>query len=332
MPLLSNGVSRARGNGFMLVRCTVVAAAVAIAVWLLPRESSACGSCRGPGGPGASVTAPWQTWGVQLVSTVRVSQGFFLEDSRYTSSPSGSLDASHDLGVALGFRIKERLELQASIGVGYTTLALHGYARSGTGFADTFLRVRYDIVSEPGIVLPSKTPPPSLAATLSLRAPTGFEGRGAQGGVQATVGSQATSQTLGTTELALALDIRKTLKTKYQVAAVVEGALRVPDHSLGQQRTLGPRVLGRVVAIWFASDNVTASVFVDAGVEGRIAYEGVPSTQTSAHLWTTGASLSFKHDKGLRTGVAFSYNAPIDTLGSNVAANMLFSSFVGFAK
>jgi hypothetical protein len=210
-----------------------------------------------------------------------------------------------------------------------------GYARNALGFSDTQLRVRYDALSEPGVRLPNRTSPPSLGVTLSLRLPTGSTGQNAssaQGGAQASVGSLATNQSLGTSEFALAFDVRKSLTDRVQLAGIVEGAVRLPDDSLGRPRALGPRLLVRPLLLWFVSDWVTAAAFVDLGLEAAVSYAGERAALTSAHIWTAGTSMTVKHDSGLRSGISAAFTPPLSGFGSNVASNLLLATFIGFAQ
>jgi hypothetical protein len=300
----------------------------------LPTTAYACGSCRGPAGPGASLTAPWQRVGVQLALTGRWSHGSFLERGRYVSTPDG-VDAGKDLGVAIGVRIAPRLELQAAVGIGSTHLALAGFARRTVGLADSLVRVRYDVLQEPGVRLPNRVSKPSVGATLSVRLPTGGRGdapaNAAPSGLS-SVGSFATNQSLGTVEVALAVDVRKTFTDRLQLAGIVEGAIRASDTAFGRARALGPRLLIRPVLLWFAADTVTVAVFADFGVEAAVRYDGSSASGSSAYQWSTGTSMTFKHDNGLRTGLAFAFTPPVSGLGENVAASAQWTSFVGYAQ
>jgi hypothetical protein len=300
----------------------------------MPTTAYACGSCRGPAGPGASLTAPWQRVGVQLALTGRWSHGSFLEYGRYVAKTDG-VDAGKDLGLAIGARMSTRLELQATLGIGSTHLALAGFARRAVGFTDSLVRVRYDVLQEPGVRLPNRVSPPSLGATLSVRLPTGGRGDAAVSagqGAQSSVGSLATNQSLGTVEVALAVDVRKTFTDRLQFAGIIEGAMRAPDTAFGRARALGPRLLVRPVLLWFAADAITVAVFADFGVEAAVSYDGTRASGSAAYQWSTGTSMTFKHDNGLRTGLAFALTPPLSGLGANVAAASQLTTFVGYAQ
>jgi hypothetical protein len=165
-----------------LGRLLVGACVLSVMAYVPPAR--ACGSCRGPSGPGATLTAPWQRFGMQVTLSSRVAHGYFLEGSAYSPLGASARDTNVDIGIGAGYRLLPRLEAQVAIGLGRTALALPGYSRAAVGVSDLQLRARYELYSEPGVRIPGRNSPPSLGLSLSLRAPTGSEGRGANGGAQ----------------------------------------------------------------------------------------------------------------------------------------------------
>jgi hypothetical protein len=309
----------------------LVGAAAAIAVALASACAQACGSCRGPTGPGSTLTAPWQRYGVSLLYVLRSAHGAFRSDTSYARYRTES-DRSVDVSLALGMRVVPRLEVSGALGYGTESVRLQGLYAKQASLSDLLVRARWDALQET-LVIPGRTSPPSLGISLGARIPTGSVSRSSEGGTP--VGGSVTSQGLGTLEVSSALDARKTWGV-FQLGAVVEGALRLPDSApdsaIGKQRQLGPRLLGRLLALGFLTSEFAAAGFVEVNWEGPIAYEGRRSPDTSLSSTSIGSSLSFRSEHGFRSGAAIAYTLPIDTLGKNALATASVSFFLGYAQ
>lgn len=145
------------------------------------------------------------------------------------------------------------------------------------------------------------------------------------------MGSTATSQGLGTTEVALAIDVRKTFAQRYQLGAVVEGAWRAPDESIGLHRELGPRGLVRLMGIMFQGD-VTFGAFVDLAAETDVSYGGRRSPESAQRSFSLGLSASIKTELGFRSGLALAYQPAIDGVSMNAVAATGLTTFIAFTK
>lgn len=313
------------------MKATLTPWLVAGAVLMAPHVVHACGACRGPVGPGATLTAPWQRMAAVLVQNTRTSFGRWVGDS-YRGLSSAERESGSDWLAGVAIRPTPKLEFAAYSGLGTATFAASGFYDKTRSATDTVLRVRWDAIAEPALDVLGQTP--SLGLGLGLRLPTGSVGHGAigeKGGGGAVLGASPTGTSLGTTEIAAAADVRKTWN-KVQLAGILEGALRIPDRVLGPTRMLGPRVLGRAVFMWFASERWTASVFADFGWEGPLVFDGRTVRDSAARSLAIGASTVFKFDNGFRAGVGTSVAPPIDALGNDVPAFVQLSTFVGFAR
>lgn len=316
------------------LRETVGVALLAL-VALTPRDASACGSCRGPGGAGAALTAPWQTWGVSVAQSVRVGYGITDANARYRSFGRGSYDNVLDVVGAAAVRPISPVELGVSAALGNVLVAGPDFRSSRIALGDVSLRARYEALQEPPLELTGQSRLPSVGLTLSTRLPTGPVDRasdsGSAGPSPGTVGSTATSQGLGTTEVALAIDVRKTFMTRYQIGLIGEGALRAPDESIGLPRSLGPRGLLRGVGIVFLGD-ATLATFVDVAAEGPVSYAGRASEGSGQRAVALGASATLKLDVGLRSGLALSVQPPVSALSMNAVTATAFTVFLGFTR
>ncbi|MBS2012916.1 MAG: hypothetical protein JST00_08520 [Deltaproteobacteria bacterium] len=309
--------------------------AVAIATSVPVHEAQACGSCRGPGGAGSALTAPWQRWGVSMTETLRVGHGIFDQENRYRSFGPQSHDRVLEIAWAAAYRPIDAIEIGATTAYGNVLVGGPSF-RSGRGaLGDLGLRVRWEAIAEPAVDLPNGPRNPSLGLTLSVRVPTGRVDRstdsGSSGPSPGTVGSTATSQGLGTTEVAVAADVRKTFAARWQIGAVVEGALRAPDESIGIRRALGPRGLARLMGIVFVGE-LTFGAFVDLAAEGNVDYDGRTSSLSSQRAFALGLSASLKTEVGLRAGLALNWIPPIDGLSSNAVAATGITTFLAFTR
>ncbi|HVJ93282.1 MAG TPA: hypothetical protein VM580_25955 [Labilithrix sp.] len=313
----------------------VLSAALAGLALVAPRVAEACGSCRGPGGAGSALTAPWQKYGVSVVETMRIGQGIFDQRSRFRRFGSESHDRVLELGFAAAVRPIDAIELGATAAYGNVLVGGPSFRSARGALGDLSLRARWEAHAEPPIAYTGQTRWPSLGVTFTARVPTGTVDRttsaGASGPSPGTVGSTATSQGLGTTELALAVDVRKSFGTRFQLGAVGEGAWRSPDHSIGLRRALAPRGLVRVMGIVFEGD-ATFGLFADLGMEGDVTYGLRTSPESGQRSFSLGASATYKTELGLRTGLSLSYQPPIDGLSMNAVAATGITTFLAFTR
>jgi hypothetical protein len=311
-----------------------VAAFAAAALFATGSRAEACGSCRGPGGAGSALTAPWQKWGVSLTQTMRLGHGIFDADSEYRPFRADSHDRVLELAAAAAFRPIDAIELGATTAYGHVLVGGPSFRSGRAALGDLGLRARWEVLDEPAIDLPNGPRRPSLGLTLSVRLPTGTVDRTSDAGSgpsPGTVGSTATSQGLGTTEIALAADVRKTFLQKWQLGAVAEAAWRAPDESIGLRRALGPRGLLRVMFIRFVGD-VTVGGFLDLAGETDVSYGGRTSPSSSQRAISLGASASLKTDLGFRSGLALTFQPPIDGFSTNAVAATGITTFIAFTK
>jgi hypothetical protein len=310
------------------------AALAAVGLVSSPNVAQACGSCRGPGGAGSALTAPWQRWGVSLTETMRLGHGIFDSRGGYRSFGPESHDRVIELGASAAYRPIDAIELGGTMAYGNVLVGGPSFRSGRAALGDLGLRARWEALDEPAIELPGGSRRPSLGVTLSLRVPTGTVDRSGDSGSgpsPGTVGSTATSQGLGTTEVALAIDMRKTFAQRWQLGAVVEGAWRAPDESIGLRRALGPRGLVRLMAIMFEGD-VTVGAFVDLAAETGVSYGGRVSPESAQRSFSLGTSASLKTDLGLRSGLALAYQPPIDGVSMNAVAATALTAFIAFTK
>jgi len=309
-------------------------AAAGLVASFVPRRAEACGSCRGPGGAGSALTAPWQRYGASLTETMRLGHGIFDSKGHYRSFGAGSYDRVIELGMSAAYRPIDDIEIGATTAYGNVLVGGPSFRSGRAALGDLALRVRWEVLDEPAIELPSGSRRPSLGLTLAVRVPTGTVDRSGDGGSgpsPGTVGSTATSQGLGTTEVALAIDVRKTFAQRFQIGAVVEGAWRAPDDSIGLHRSLGPRGLARLMGLVF-EDDVTVGVFVDLAAEADVAYDGRTSKDSGQRSMSIGTSASLKTDLGFRSGLALAYQPPIDGVSINAVAATALTAFMAFTK
>lgn len=265
---------------------------------------------------------------------MRLGHGIFDSRGKYRSFGSESYDRVIELGMAAAFRPIDDIELGATTAYGNVAVAGPSFRSGRAALGDLGLRARWEVIDEPAVELPSGSRRPSLGLTLSLRVPTGSvdrTGDSGSGPSPGTVGSTATSQGLGTTEIALAVDVRKTFAQRWQIGGVVEGAWRAPDDSIGLHRALGPRGLARIMALVFEGD-ATVGVFVDLAAESDVSYGGRTSKDSAQRSLSIGASASLKTDLGLRSGLALAHQPPIDGVALNAVAATSLTAFIAFTK
>ena len=313
----------------------LVAGALAAFYLAAPRDAEACGSCRGPGGAGSALTAPWQTYGVSVAQTMRLGHGVFDQRSRFRPFRAGSHDRVLELAFAAAVRPIDPVELGATAAYGNVLVGGPGFRSSRGALGDLSLRARWEVLQEPPLELTGQSRLPAVGLTFTARLPTGPVDRattaGAAGPSPGTVGSTATSQGLGTSELAFAVDVRKTFASRFQIGAVGEAGGRAPDESIGLRRALGPRGLVRLMGIMFQGD-ATFGLFADLAAEGNVSYGSRTSPDSDQRSVSFGASGTYKTKLGLRTGLALTYQPPIDGLSKNAVVATGITTFLAFTR
>ena len=312
-----------------------VAAFAFLGVWAFSDPASACGSCRGPGGAGSAVTAPYQRWGITAGQTLRLGHGIWNDRGKYSAFGPKSRDEAMDIAAGGAVRPFDGVELAGFFTFGNASVVGPEFSSKRAAFGDVSLRVRWEALSEPAIELPHQPTWPSLGLNLSTRLPTGsVELAGASGGGPSagTVGSTATSLGLGTVEVALSADVRKTFAQKVQLAAIFEGALRAPDSALGASRGLGPRWLTRAMFLYFATSDVTLGAFADLSGEANVSYGGRTAERSFQRAFTLGGLASYKHDSGFRAGVSLGFGPPIESISVNVVGMTTATVFLGLTR
>ncbi|OJY26985.1 MAG: hypothetical protein BGO98_44535 [Myxococcales bacterium 68-20] len=312
-----------------------LALVVALVAFAAPRVAEACGSCRGPGGAGSALTAPWQTYGFSIAETMRLGQGVFDQRSRFRPFKQDSHDRVIELAFAGAVRPIDSVELGATTAYGNVLVSGPGFRSSRGALGDLSLRARWEILQEPPLELTGQHRLPALGVTVTSRLPTGPVDRttsaGAAGPSPGTVGSTATSQGLGTTELALSVDVRKSFASRFQIGAVGEAAWRAPDESIGLRRALAPRGLVRLMGIVFQGD-ATLGLFADLAAEGDVQYGGRTSPDSGQRSVSLGVSATYKTSLGFRSGLALSHQPPIDGLSKNAVAATGLTAFIAFTR
>lgn len=316
--------------------CARVWLALVLAVIVhLPGLARACGSCRGPGGAGSALTASWQSYGFSVVETMRLGQGVFDQRSQFRRFGHDSHDRVLELGFAAAVRPISPIELGLTTAYGNVLVGGPGFRSSRGALGDLSLRARWEVLQEPPLELTGQQRLPAVGLTVTARVPSGPVDRatsaGAAGPSPGTVGSTATSQGLGTTELALALDVRKTFASRFQIGVVGEAGYRLADESIGIERALAPRGLARLMGIMFEGDT-TFGLFADIAAEGNVRYGGRVSPDSGQRSVSLGASASYKTEVGLRTGLALSWQPPIDGLSKNAVAATGITTFLAFTR
>lgn len=309
------------GRGILLGAVLVIAGE--------PRAAKACGSCRSPSGPGSAVIAPWESLGVVVTATTRFALGAYGANGRFSRFSSGGV-ATEELGLGIGYRPISRLEIALLGGVAREQVHLPRFSTKQGSLADSQIRIRWEPLVEAPLDLPHLPKRPSVGVALTTRLPTGTVSR--SGLSSGGVGSTAASQGLGAAEFALSADVRKTFARKVQFAAIAEGALRVPDATLGLPRALGPRGSGRLLALWFASRHVTAGISIDAAFESDVHYEGVRARDSSQRSVGVSSFVGWKFESGFRGGTAIAYTPGMDGLGKNATSAVGVTVSVGFAR
>lgn len=315
-------------------------AAAAILAWVTGSLPAHACPCQGSSGPGAALTTRFQRFGASLTETTRLVHGAWDPEGEYSALGDGSMQWSEDYALALAVRPLDRVEAGVQMAYGWQSVSAPGYETDRIGFGDTTFKLRWEAIDEP-MPFEKGLHYPSLAAVGSVRAPTGTVTRvedpnqsgGVASGTTGAVGATASSQGLGTWELALALVGQKMLLgQRLQLNVSGEAAYRLADDAIGVPRKLGPRLFGQANARYIPSPLWGFGAMTDIGWEGDVEFSGQTRTGTGQRLWGIGAFVYFvMSNVNLRSGLMVRYNPPVNGLNVNaVGATSIALSF-GYA-
>ncbi len=304
---------------------------------LIARASFAC-PCRGTVGPGGALTTASETLGVSVTESATTTHGAWSALGRYSPLADDTTRTDLALVLAAAWRASRRVELAVSQGWGVQRLSTSAFHDERTGFGDLSWRVRWEALDEP---MPwTGSPWPSFAAIASVRAPTGDTGgAGAtslgriQSGTTGSAGASPTSQTLGTWEAALAAELQRSVTSRWTTALVLEGALRLPDESLGLKRQLGPRVLAQISLAHAPSTWVSLGALADLAWEGDVSLDDETRSGTTQRLLTFGLTASHRvPDTGWRSGFAVRHAPAIDEVNVNATRATSLAVSLGWGR
>ncbi len=282
------------------------------ALLIVDRRAAAC-DCRGAEGIGGSVTASNERWAIGTSLTVRRGIASWSATGRARLPSQGVMAYDASLPLSLGVRPWRPLELAVMTGPVFASLRSPGFDSDRVGWSDTTVRARVDLARESTF----GGPPVGLSGAMSVRMPTAS--------ASSAPGSNAVgSFGLGTWEVAVAVDARRTLGP-WQPFAAVEAALRAPDVGAGAPRALGPRVSGRVGASYYATPRLNIAAMFDLTWEGDVAVAGQTLAGTWQHRSSVALMLTGFTAEGSRTSVSIATDLPVDSLGRNAEATFRVS-------
>lgn len=295
-----------------------------------PAIARAC-ACRGTSGPGAALTMPDETFGAAAVLVARHGLGAWDERGGYHAFGGSVKQDTFELTLGGAVRVHDTVEVAAFAPLVWSRFVASsgasGQDETTKGFGDASARLRWEAYRASPIDYDAWVS--TVAAGLALRAPTGTGSRTAGAG---GVGSPASSTGLGTWEVAGSLDLRLRLSTRWQTGAVGELAWRAPDTSLGQDRHLGPRGLGRVLIAWFPEPMTSLGAHVDVALEGDVTYRGETAHGSRQRLVTTGLFGMVDLPYGLRLGGFAAVAPPVANLSINAVASVSAGVSLGFSR
>jgi hypothetical protein len=240
-----------------------------------------------------------------------------------------------DYSLLLAVRPIAPLELALQLSYARQSVVAPGLSAEESGVGDTILRARYELFDQPMPM--KKSPLPGVAAALSVRAPTGHDEsaspRGVASGTTGSLGSSAASTSLATWELALGLELVKSLGVHWELSGYGEGAYRFADDSLGIERRLGPRALGQIGGRYIATPDLSAGAFADVGWESEVTIDGEALSGTAQRRVSIGAYGAWQlSPSGLRAGVQLRHTPMLDELSVNALAASSLSVSLGIAR
>jgi hypothetical protein len=242
-----------------------------------------------------------------------------------------------DWSLAGAYRLHRRVELGAQLAYGRQSVVAGDFASKRVGFGDTLLRVRCEVFDQPMPLL-TAPPLPGVAAVVSLRVPTGALERSGTGGAEVTagttgsVGTTASSQSLGAWETGVGVELKRAFSAFWELTASGEIAYRFPDDSLGVERQLGPRALGSLSLRHTPMPGLSLGIATDLGWEAELELGGAERSGTAQRLWTVSAFAAWTlSPSGIRGGVLARHSPLLDEVSANALAQTSLGLSLGYS-
>jgi hypothetical protein len=230
------------------------------------------------------------------------------------------------------FRPIPRLETAVQLSYSRHSVVAPGLSADSTGFGDSLVRARYELLDQP---MPAwRSSLPAVAAALALRIPTGEDaGNGVTSGTSGAVGSSAASTTLGAWETALGVELVKSSDVEWEISSYGEAGYRFADESLGIERQLGPRVLGQLGLRFIPTPDVSAGTFAEVSWEEELKLARERVSGTAQRRVSAGLFVAWQlWPSGLRGGMQVRHTPLLDGLSANVLASTSLSVSLGIAR
>ena len=298
------------------LRNRLAAALLASALGLLHSESADACSCSGQG-PASALTRPDQTWGLRSSERLLLGYGAFNAHGNYAPFAPFEHDRTVEYALLAAYRIRH-LELSATLSYGARVVDIAGEFGRSVGFGDAALRARFEAFSEPQAWQDGIYPALALLASLGLptASATGIAPRG-----------------LGATELALGVSLERSFARLFRAGIVAQAAARLPDHSLGVARQLGPRATAELTVSYFAQADLVLSALFSVRWEGNVSLAHQLESGTAQRTAELGAAISWQPWLNpFRAGFAERYAPGLDALGANTVQSATSEFWLGYVR
>lgn len=306
----------------------------ALALILVHGIANAC-PCRGSAGPSAPLTGTTDRFGAAVTQSTELVHGAWDAYGKLHELGETESNRLVDYSLLLAYRPIFPLEVALQLSYARQSVVAPGFSAEESGIGDSLLRARYELFDQP---MPMKRSPlPGVAAAFSVRAPTGRDEsaspRGVASGTTGSLGASAASTSLATWEIALGVELVKTLGIHWEISGYGESAYRFTDDSLGIDRRLGPRVLGQLGGRYIPSPDLSLGAFADVGWEDEVAIDGERLSGTGQRRVSVGAFTAWQlAPSGLRAGLQLRHTPMLDDLSVNALAASSLAVSLGIAR
>ena len=212
-----------------------------------------------------------------------------------------------------------RIEFSTQTGYGRSSRVEGGGGHALSGMTDWSARVRWEALEQSTSWSRSNWPV-DLALIAGVLAPAGRADPNLNRG-------------LGAWELSLAAVLDRDLSAWDRVGLFVELAPRLPDHALGVERRLGPRILTQFTASHRLSNSCTVSGFSSLRWEGDASLGGHREFGSGTRLWQVGfgATLS-PQGSSFRAGFAIRTAPHVSGLDLNANASTAIELSLAYTR
>jgi hypothetical protein len=281
----------------------------------LPAWACACGVS----GPDSSLTTRLDRFGIGLSERLDLGLGTYDVGGAHHEFDSGEKATRLTLALLAAFRPVKRLELGLRTAYGRSSTSTGAVRTVSSGALEPLATVRFEAIDQAMSWDPEGFPL-SLTGTAGVLTPV----PGAR---------EKTAENLGAWELSLGALAERALTPRARIGLSTEGAVRLPDESLGFPRQLGPRFSTQLTASYLVAPTLVVGALSRLSWEGDVIVKGDRKLGTGARIGDVGTSAAFRGiGSSFRPAAVARWTPPLSGISANTRSALSVELTVAYTR